>query len=112
MKRLSTESFSSKGAFIIARLIREAEKELEIFNKLRLDLVKKYADKDDTGEVIVIDGAAHVAEDKIELYNNELNEIISSEIELNVTLLSINLLDNLIFTPEEALALEPFIKIE
>lgn len=108
--KITKESFSGSGAFKIARLIRELSKENDSYLATRLDIINKYADKDDNGETIVTDGTVHISPERMDECTNELTELLKTEVELSVDLLELEYFDNTTITPDEAQALLPFIK--
>ena len=110
MKKLAQKTLKGKTAYHIARLIREADKELTLFNETRANLIKKYGEKDENGELkIEENGNCILMPDKIENFYSELNDVLNNNIELNAEKLSIEELEELDFTPSEMLTLESFI---
>jgi hypothetical protein len=94
----------------MARLAREITKEVEAFDKVRLEVVQKYADKDESGNLIfTAEDTVHISDENLVSCNNELNEILKSEIELMAEPICEEWFENIELTIEEALALEPFI---
>lgn len=110
--KISKISFSGRGAFAIARLTREINREFDVFEETRTKLVNKYANKDEAGELIINNGMVKIPADKMDDYHKELNEILKAELIINVEPLPFGWLENIELTPEEALALEPFVKFE
>jgi hypothetical protein len=51
-------------------------------------------------------------ESNVKSFNDELNELIATEVELNANPIDIALLEDLQFTPADMAALEPFVKFE
>lgn len=110
LSKLVTKSYAGRIAFAIARLAREVAREVEVFDNTRTELVKKYADKDESGEVIVNEnGNVHITDENLARCNKELNEVLVTEIELNANKMPIDWFEEVELTVEEALALEAFI---
>lgn len=110
LSKLATKSYAGRIAFALARLAREVAKEVEVFDNTRMELVKKYADKDESGEVIVNEnGNVHITDENLACCNKELNEVLATEIELNANKMPIDWFEDVELTIEEALALEAFI---
>ena len=110
LSKLVTKSYAGRIAFAIARLTREVAREVEVFDNTRTELVKKYADKDESGEVIVNEnGNVHITDESLARCNKELNEVLVTEIELNANKMPIDWFEEVELTVEEALALEAFI---
>lgn len=111
LQKLSTAEVKARVAFNISKLLRASEAEISNFNETRLSLIKKYAKKDESGEIIM-DNESNVTiePDNIEVFNKELRELIATTVELNAS--KINLDDlNINITPNEMLLLEPFLEI-
>lgn len=108
--KLVTKSYAGRIAFALARLAREVAKEVEVFDNTRMELVKKYADKDESGEVVVNkNGNVHITDENLALCNRELNDVLAAEIELNASKVPIDWFEEVELTIEEALTLEVFI---
>lgn len=113
LQKLSQKELKARLALSIARLLKEAEREIQNFNEVRMNLIKKYGEKDENGELITDDnGNCKIVPDGVEVFSKELNEAISTEIEINANKLRIDDLDNLDFTPSDMAVLEPFIEEE
>lgn len=112
LNKLIGESFLGKKAFVIARLVREASKEGEIFENARIELIKKYAEKDDNGEIIISEeGQVHIPPEKLLDCNNELLNLQETIVEINAEKLPIDWLEEINLTLTEATMLEPFVEI-
>lgn len=111
MKKLSQKSLKGKTAYYIARLLREIDKELTLFNETRGDLIKKYGEKDENGELKIDEnGNCKFGPDTIEQFYSEMNDILNNGIELNANKINLKDLEELDFTPTEMIILEPFIE--
>lgn len=113
LKKLAQQDFKAKLALSIARLLKAAENEIQNFNEVRLELIKKYGNKDENGELITDEnGNCKIEDNSLEAFNKELKELLDSEVELNANKIDIELLEDCNFTPAEIALLEPFIIIE
>lgn len=112
LEKISGYKVSGKYAFALARLMREIGKEIQTFETIRIDLVKKYANKDENGELIVTEGNVHLSPESIALYNAELTESLSQEVELNGNPLKYEWFEEIEITANEAAVLEPFMENE
>lgn len=111
MRKLSQESLKGKTAYHIARLLREIDKELTLFNETRGNLIKKYGDKDENGELKVDEnGICQFTSEEMEKFYSEMNDILNNIIELNANKITLDELEELDFTPSEMIILEPFIE--
>lgn len=112
LTKLVNYSLTGKRAFALARLTREIDKEIATFENIRIDLIRKYADKDENGEVIVNGENVHLSEENVQLCNQELKESLAQEIELNVAPLKYEWFDDIELTINEASLFEPFMEEE
>lgn len=111
LQKLAKQNFKAKLALSIARLLKQAEPELQTFNTTRIDLIKKYATKDENGEIITDEkGNCNLEPEATREFNEELNDLLNTEIELNANKINLNLLEDLDFTPQEIATLEPFLE--
>lgn len=111
MKKLAQKSLKGKTAYYIARLLREIDKELTLFNETRGNLIKKYGEKDENGELKIDEnGNCKFLPEEMDKFYSEMNDILNDIIELNVNKIELNDLENLDFTPTEMILLEPFIE--
>lgn len=111
MKKLSQKSLKGKTAYYVARLLREVDKELTLFNETRSNLIKKYGEKDEKGELKIDEnGNCKFIPENIEKFYSEMDDILNNIIELNANKIELKDLENLDFTPIEMVVLEPFIE--
>lgn len=110
LQKLAQKDFKAKLAWSIARLLRTAEEEIKNFNETRMNLITKYGEKDDNGELITDDnGNCKIVPESIVNFSNELEDLLQTEVEINANKIDIEQLENLDFTPSEISVLEPFI---
>ena len=110
LKKLAETQLKAKLAWQVGRILKAADTEIQSFNDTRMELIKKYGEKDENGELITDEkGNCKVMPDGIENFSNELNELINSEVEINANKISIDSLEDKEFTPAEMSQLEPFV---
>ena len=110
LQKLSQKDFKAKLAWSIARLLKAAEAEIQSFNETRMNLIKKYGEKDENGELVTDEQKnCKIEPDKIEEFSNELNELVDAEVEINAHKIKIESLEDKEFTPAEMSQLEIFI---
>ena len=111
LKKLSTYQLKTKIAYQIARLMREINKEYELFQKTRQNLAIKYAEKNEKNEIIIDEnGNYKIKNDKINICNKEITELINTKIALNVEPINLEDIENTECTPTEIFALMPLIQ--
>ena len=104
--------FTGKQSFVISRLLRVLNAELEQFNTTREILIKKYAEFDENGKIKTTDGYIKISENKKDAFQSEINELLQTEVELNITCIPIEWFDDIKLTPQEIMLLEPFLLIK
>ena len=111
LQKLSNTGLKAKLAWQVSRLLKAVDKEVQEFNETRMELIKKYGEKDESGELITDDkGNCKIITENVEKFSAELNELVASEIEINANKIKMDDLENIDFTPSEMVALEPFIE--
>lgn len=110
LQKLAETKLKAKLAWQVSKLLKSADKEIQEFNETRMNLVKKYGEKDEQGELITDEkGNCKILEGGINDFTSELNELVGSEVEISANKISINDLENIDFTPAEMANLEPFV---
>jgi hypothetical protein len=78
-----------------------------------MNLIKKYGEKDDKGELITDDkGNCKILPEGIDEFSNELNDLVNTEVEINANKLEFKYMEDIDFTPSDMVALEPFIDMD
>lgn len=110
LQKLSQKEMKAKLSWQVTRLLKAADKELQEFNETRMNLIKKYGEKDENGELITDDkGNCHILEASTIDFSNELNELVDTEVEISANKIRIDDLENIDFTPADMGILEVFI---
>ena len=109
LQELINKPFKGNITFKIARLIRELEKENFLFEESRLKLANKYGMKNQKGELNISEGVIKLQEDKIEECNEELTNLLLTEVEINAEPLPIEVFNDIEISPAQAVILEKFI---
>lgn len=113
LKKLAGMPLKARLAFQVARLLKAADAEISNFNETRMNLIKKYGEKDEMGELVTDEkGNCKIPNEFTESFSDELNELVNSEVEINGNMLHMEDIENLDFTPSEMVALESFIEFE
>ena len=113
LQEMASKKFPGATSFKIARLMRELDKEIQLFDKQRTEIAQEYGEKDASGQLVLTkEGNIKIIESKIEECNNKLESIINTEIEINASKIPYSTIESADFTPSQALALEPIIDFE
>lgn len=110
--KILQHEFTGKQSFMISRVLRALNTETESFNKTREEVLKKYAEIDDAGEMIVFEGNVKIRDGEMEAFQKEINELLYAELDVNVKPIPVDWLDDVKLTPQEMIVLEPFISME
>lgn len=110
--KILKHEFTGKQSFMISRILRALNTETESFNKTREEVLKKYAELDDMGEMIVENSSVKIREGEMEAFQNEINELLYADLEVDIKPIPIEWLDNVKLTPQETLILEPFVQFD
>lgn len=100
-----------KGAYKLNKIKKNVEKEAEFYSTKFQEIVDKYAQKDDKGNVKFSEDGSQILiqDDKIDECNDALVELQNLEVEIeNYNLTLEDLGDNLECTPDKLEALMPF----
>ena len=107
LQKLAGTELKAKLAWQVGRILKAAEAEIQSFNETRMNLIKKYGEKDEKGELVTDDkGNCKIVESGINDFSNELNDLINSEVEISGNKIKIDDLDKVDFTPAEMAQLE------
>lgn len=109
-KAIAAQQLPVKTAYSIARLIKEIDRENEIFISARQSLINKYGQRDEDGNLISEDGNLYIQKDKIQIFKEELQELLNSEIELNAEKISVENLGDVQLTSLQVSEILAFIK--
>lgn len=109
--KMLNQEFNGKQAFIISRLLKAISEESAFFNKIREDMLKKYADKNTQGEYIVNNGVIQISEENKQKFTKELDELLNTSCSLNAEPIPFEWLEEIKLTPTELYLIEPFLLI-
>ena len=111
LQQLLNINFPARTAYKIARLLAEIEKEQEIVHKTRTQLIDKYGQKDESGKFILNEEKnIQLKPDCVEKFNQELMELLETNIELTSPYLTLEELEIANFTPQQMYMLMPYIQ--
>jgi hypothetical protein len=111
LRELAVKPFKGAMTFKIARLIRELDKETALFEESRTKLAEKYGVRNESGELEVSEeGTIKLQEDRINECNEELTNLLLTDVEINADVLPASAFDEIEISPIQAIALESFIE--
>ena len=113
LQEMANKSFPGATSFKIARLMRELDKEIQLFDKQRSEIAQEFGEKDASGQLVLTEeGNVKIIESKIKECNEKLTSIFNTVIDINADKISYSIFEGINIAPAEALALEPIIDFE
>lgn len=113
LKGLSQKTLKARPAYAIAKILKAAEAEITSFNDARMNLIKQYGEKDETGELKSDEnGNVHIPSEVLADFNKELQELLATEIEINANKIRIDDIGDVEFTAAEMAQLDDFIEFD
>lgn len=82
LQRLAERDLPVRVAYKVARILKLLGEEAKAYDEQRVKLIKKYATKDEKGELVVENGEAAFAPEQRALFDKEFRELNTSEITL------------------------------
>ena len=110
LSELTTNTMPARTAYKFTKIIKQCVDEVNQYNVARKALIEKYAQRNEKNEIIYDNNQATVSSDNYTLFQQELNDLLNTEVEINVLPIKLNELDNLDFTPGQLIMLYPFIE--
>jgi single-stranded DNA-specific DHH superfamily exonuclease len=102
LEKLVGQEVKISAAFRLSKLIKEINEELQLFEEHRQSLVKKYGDEQEDGNVVI-------PEDKLEEFQTEFNELLTTEVDLKHDPIAVDDLGDVEMTTAELLLIEKFL---
>ena len=113
LREISTKEFPGSVTFKIARLIRELDKEIQLFDEERSKIANKYGEKDVNGNLVIQEGGnIKILDNKIQDCNEELQALFNTQVEINANKLPVDIFDSIEMTPTQAMNLETIVDFE
>lgn len=113
LREISTKEFPGSVTFKIARLIRELDKEIQLFDEERSKIANKYGEKDENGNLVIqAGGNIKILDNKIQDCNEEFQALFNTQVEINANKLPVDIFDSIEMTPTQAMNLEVIVDFE
>lgn len=96
-ENLKTQKTSIKTAYKVSKILNAVEKEFGFYQTKFVEIINEYAEKDENGQPIMIDGGngVKINPEKITEAQTKMFELEAIETELNITPLSLDELEGL-----------------
>lgn len=109
-QKIGSTNMKITSAYKIARLLREIEKEKEFFENIRKKIIYKYCQRNEDGTVKMSDGNIVLQPSQIENFNQEMNELMNTSINLNAEKITIEDIESPELTPAQIADIFPFLQ--
>ena len=111
LKELAGKQLKSKVAYKVARLLRDVQKESDIFDAARMKLINQYGQKDENNELIRDEkGNVYIQTEHIDDFNNELKDLLELRLTLANDKLKLDDLGDELWTPAQMLSFRVFLE--
>ena len=110
---LTQKQLPIKVSYAIAKNISKIESELKIYNKERQKLLDKFCVKDSEGNnVIDENNNLKIADEHLEVWNKEINELLDIEVEIDIHKFNVDdlIYSNCEMTPGEIMLIDYMIE--
>lgn len=104
--RLITKEMNLNTACSIAKNIKEMDVIKKVIDEKRNSLVKEYAKKDPDGNIIINNDGSVGSITNIGEFNSKMSDLLSQEVEIEITKISKSDLSNIPISPMDILSLE------
>jgi hypothetical protein len=113
LRELGQKTLKARPAYSVAKILKAAEAEMTSFNDTRMNLIKKYGEKKEDGELNTDEnGNVRIAPESLADFNKELQELLDTQVEINANKIRIEDIGDVEFTPAEMAQLDDFIEFD
>ena len=111
LNELIKKPLKIRTAYKIARLAREIQRELDLFNATKTALIKKYGEQDENGNLIINENNDYkITPENKDAFLKEFQDMMEQKIKLNIEPLTLVELEEERFTPQEIGSIIEFIE--
>lgn len=113
LKGLSQKELKARCAYVVGKILKSADAEIQSFNETRMELIKKYGEKDENGELKTEEnGNVRIPPEQMEAFSRELRELLDTTVEISANKIKMDDIGDVKFTPAEMAQLESFIELD
>jgi hypothetical protein len=111
MVKLRDKDIPIVQAYRLKKFIGIVMDELKLFHEHRMEIMNKYAMKDEDGKFVVRDDGmvAYKDIDDLNKCNTEIGELVDIEVEINFDKIPINMLGDINISIQDLMTLEPIL---
>ena len=109
-QELISQKLAARTACKVNKIVKAINKEYEIFDETRRSIIDKYGERDENGEIKSDEnGNLQIKKDQTDKFVQELQGLLTTEVELNVSPLYIEEIEDATFTPAQIDIMSAFI---
>ena len=113
LKGLSQKQLKARCAYAVGKILKSADAEIQSFNETRMELIKKYGEKAENGELKTEEnGNVRIPAEQMEAFSRELRELLDTNVEISANKIKMDDIGEVEFTPAEMAQLENFIEFD
>lgn len=114
LQELANMKMPAKQSFKVLRTLKAVDAEYSSIEEVQRNMVVNYGKKNNNGEYILdVENQGYtIAEEYKTAFAKEMNDLLTTEVELDCDKIDINLFEKINLSPNQLLAIEPFIDIE
>lgn len=114
LQELANTKMPAKKSFQVLRTLKAVDAEYASIEEVQRNMIMNYGKKDDQGEFVLNEeGTGYlIAEEHQAAFMKEMNELLTSEIELDCAKLSMDLFDTMDLSPNQLMIIESFIEMD
>ena len=110
-QKLAKQSMPARTAFKLGRMLRQVTDEYNTFQTARRSLFEHYAVRDENGQIKVDENGNYIiANEDIAAVNKEILDLLMTEVTITCDPLSLNEIEDMMFTPGEMSVFKNFIE--
>ncbi|EHK2440937.1 hypothetical protein KCL46_000960 [Clostridium perfringens] len=106
LNELGTRRLPVKVSYAIAKNMDKVERELKIYNEERRKIINEYCLRNQDGNLKITDGNYDIDPNRINEFNNAIDDLQNIEVEFDVHKFNICLLEGFEMTPNELMQID------
>lgn len=112
LQQLANTELPARDSFTVLRMLKVIDKEYETIEATQRKMLEAYGDRDESGNYKFDGhGGIMIKEESAELFATEMDQLLSTQVNLGINPIKIDLLDKLQLTPNQLLKMEEFIEM-
>ena len=113
LRGLSSKPLKARCAYAVSKILKAADNEMASFNEARVNLIKKYGEKNEDGELNTDEGGnVRIEKENLSQFNKELQELLETTVEISANKIRMEDIGDVEFTPSEMAQLDEFIEFD